>query len=233
MTLLSHLPPTLPRLAVRPAPAERLDVDPRVFAVQRLGAVGVGVVLLVFGLLGATGGVGFLTTAGARYLGMSENGLLSVLSLAVAAVLLGAALRGPRTASTVMLFLGPLFLLSALVNLALIGSSANLLAFQMGNVVFSVVVGLLLLLLGAYGRISGGLPESSPYAHPHARVEEPSDLPGTAEEVAAEAAMREAEIAVVQHRATEEQLRRVRAMAAVRTRDGRRRIWMDLDQAAR
>jgi len=139
MTLLGHLsPPTVrspfdllrrpphpaaPRSQDRARPrgtALPPDVDPRVFAVQRLGAVGVGLVLLVFGLLGATGGVGLLSTHGERYLGMSSNGLLSALSLVVAAVLLGAALRGPRTASTVMIVLGVLFLLSALLNLALL-----------------------------------------------------------------------------------------------------------------
>ena len=41
--------------------------------------------------------------------------------------------------------------------------------------------------------------------------------------------MREAEFAVVQHYATEEQRRRVQAMAAVRTRTDRRRVWMEFD----
>ena len=191
-----------------------------------------GFFLLVFGILGATGGVGFLDTHGGRYLGMSSNGLLSALSLVVAAVLLGAALRGPRPASTVMIVLGVLFLVSALLNMALLRTGLNLLAFRMSNVVFSVVVGLLLLVLGAYGRISGNLPANSPYAHPRALVSEPSDLPSGPEEVAAEAAMREAEIAVVQHYATEDQRRRVHAMSAVRTRDGRRRIWMAFDETA-
>jgi hypothetical protein len=109
-------------------------------------------------------------------------------------------------------------------------SSANLLAFQLSNVVFSVVVGLLLLVLGAYGRVSGNLPEDSPYAHPHAWAEEPPERPTTAEEVAAEIAMREAEIAVVQHTATPEQRRRVQAMAGARTRADRRRTWMEFDR---
>jgi len=209
----------------------RSDVDPRIFAVQRLGAVAVGLTLLVFGALGVTGGVGFLSTHGEHHLGMSSNGLLSALSLVVAAVLLGAALRGPRTASTVMIVLGALFLVSALVNLALLRTAFNLLAFRMSNVVFSVAVGVLLLLLGAYGRISGNLPANSPYAHPRELVLEPPDLPASREEIAAEAAMREAEIAVVQHYATEDQRRRVQAMSRVRTRAERRRIWMAFDQA--
>jgi hypothetical protein len=199
-----------------------------VFAVQRSGAGIVGGMLLVFGLLGATGGVPFLATHGQRYLGLSSNGLLSALSLVVAVVLLGAALHGPRLASTVMIVLGVLFLLSALVNLALLSTAFNLLAFQLSNVVFSVVVGFLLLVLGAYGRISGNLPADSPYAHPRSLVPEPPDLPSTPEEVAAEAAMREAEIAVVQHCASGDQQIRVRAMAAMHTREDRRRVWMEL-----
>jgi hypothetical protein len=235
MTLLSHAGHTIhgPLVLFRQREArdtaERPDIDPRVFAVQRTGAVGVGLVLLAFGILGATGGVGFLATHGGRYLGMSSNGLLSALSLVVAAVLLGAALRGPRPASTVMVSLGALFLVSALVNLALLRTGFNLLAFRMSNVVFSVVVGLLLLLLGAYGRISGNLPANSPYAHPRALAEEASDLPSSPQEFAAEAAMREAEIAVVQHYATADQQRRVAAMSQARTREERRRIWMEDD----
>jgi hypothetical protein len=202
-----------------------------VYTVQRIGAVGVGLVLLLFGSLGATSGVGFLSTHGQRFLGMSSNGLLSALSLAVAAVLLGAAFRGPRTASTVMIVLGVLFLVSAVANLALLRTPLNLLAFRMSNVVFSDAVGLLLLVLGAYGRLTGNVPSTSPYAHPHPFADERPDLPSTPEESAAESAMREAEIAVVQHCATEDQRRRVHAMAAVHTRDGRRRVWMAYDAA--
>jgi hypothetical protein len=235
MTLLTHLAHPVPRSPVvrrppRAAVDERTDLDPRIFAVQRVGAVGVGLFLSAFGVLGATDGVGFLATHGGRYFGMSSNGLLSALSLVVAGVLLGAAHRGPRSASTVMVVLGVLFLLSGLGNLAVLHTRLNLLAFQLSNVAFSVVVGLLLLLLGAYGRISGNLPANSPYAHPRPLVAEPSELPSGPEEVAADVAMREAEIAVVQHYATPDQQRRVRAMSGARTRDARRRIWMESDE---
>jgi hypothetical protein len=100
----------------------------------------------------------------------------------------------------------------------------------MSNVAFSVAAGFVLLLLGAYGRISGNLPATSPYAHAHVLVDESPDLPSTPAEVAAEAAMREAEIAVVQHYATPDQQRLVHAMSRVRTRDERRRVWMRDDQ---
>jgi hypothetical protein len=205
-----------------------------VYAVQRAGAVLVAVFLLVFGLLGFAGGLDYFSTDGQRILGLSSNGLLSTISVVVALVLMAAAARSPRVVSTVMIVIGSLFLLSALVNLAVLRTSFNLLAFEFENVVFSVVVGLLLLTLGAYGRIGGHLPEDSPYAHPHALAEEEDDdLPTTPEEVAAEHAMRDAEVAVVQHVATDDQRRRVAAMAQVHSRGDRRRVWMSFDQARR
>jgi hypothetical protein len=228
MALRLHLPH---RTAASSAPAEeRPGLGARVFAVQRTGAVVVALFLLVFGLLGFASGQRFVSTEGEPVLGMSSNGLLSTISVVVALVLLVAAARGPRTASTVMIVLGSLFLLSALVNLAVLRTSFNLLAFEISNVAFSVVVGLLLLVLGAYGRIGGHLPPDSPYAHLSTATDEyVNELPSTPEEVAAERAMREAEIAVVQHTATPDQSRRVQAMARVHTRPDRRRVWMEID----
>jgi hypothetical protein len=130
-----------------------------------------------------------------------------------------------------MIVVGSLFLLSALANLAALRTSFNVLAFEMTNVVFSVVAGLVLLLLGAYGRVSGNLPADSPYARPAAEEVEPADeYPSTPEEFAAERAMRDAEIAVVNHVATADQRRRVHAMAQVTSRPDRRRVWMEFDR---
>jgi hypothetical protein len=205
-----------------------------VYAVQRAGAVLVASFLLLFALLGFASGQEFFSTRGQSVLGMSSNGLLSTLSVVVAIVLVASALHSPRTASTVMLVLGPLFLLSAFVNAIVIGTRLNWLAFEMSNVVFSVVVGLPMLLLGAYGRISGHLPPDSPYAHPSTDdVDFVGEGPSTPEEVAAEEAMREAEVAVVQHTATPDQYARVAAMARMHHRPDRRRLWMELDAADR
>jgi hypothetical protein len=205
----------------------------RVFAVQRTGAVLVALFLLVFGLLGVAGGLDYFSTDGERILGLSSNGLLSTISVVVAVVLLVAAARSPRTASTVMIVVGILFLLSGLVNLAVLRTSFNILAFEFENVVFSFVVGLLLLVLGAYGRIGGHVPDDSPYAHPHPMPEVVDERPSTPEEFAAEEAMRDAEVAVVQHVATADQRRRVEAMARAHTRADRRQIWMSLDADGR
>jgi hypothetical protein len=201
--------------------------------VHRLGAVAVALVVLAFGLLGFAGGLDFFSTSGEPILGMSSNGLLSTISVVTAAVLIAASLRGPRIASTVMIAVGSLFLLSGLANLAVLRTGFNVLAFELANVYFSFAAGLTLLLLGAYGRISGHLPADSPYARAGAGEDpEPPENPSTPAEFAAERAMREAEIAVVNHVATAEQRRRVAAMAAERTRAGRRRVWMELDGAA-
>jgi hypothetical protein len=233
MALKLHLPH---RPTKRFAPAgERPGLGARVFAVQRIGAVLVALLLLVFGVLGFAGGLDFFSTDGERILGLSSNGLLSLISVVVALVLLAAAARGPRVASTVMIVVGSLFLLSALVNLAVLRTNFNILAFEFRNVVFSVGVGLLLLMLGAYGRIGGHLPSDSPYAHPHAfegEADEDDGYPSTPAEFAAERAMRDAEVAVVQHVASFDQRRRVAAMAQVTSRADRRRVWMSFDEDA-
>jgi hypothetical protein len=202
----------------------------RVPVVHRVGALAVAAAIAVFGVLGLLDGLPFFSTDGSRVLGLSSNGLLSTISLLTAAVLVGAVLRGPRTTSTVMIVVGSLFLLSALANLAVLRTDWNVLAFRFSNVAFSVVAGLVLLLLGSYGRVSGNLPADSPYARP--LPDEPEALdesPSTPAEYEAERAMRDAEVAVVQHTATADQRRRVEAMAQVSARAERRRVWMSLD----
>jgi hypothetical protein len=205
-------------------------------AVHRIGAVVVAAVIAAFGVLGLVNGLAYFSTDGQQVAGLSSNGLLSTISLVTALVLVVAAFRGSRVASTTMLVIGVLFLVSALANLAVLETDLNFLAFSMANVIFSIVAGLVLLTLGAYGRVSGNLPPDSPY-----RAEGSGDvadddisqqLPETPAERAAERAMRDAELAVIEHRATPDQQRRVTAMAEVRTRADRRAVWMSFDRAS-
>ena len=155
-----HLPS---RRTTPPARQEPVDgaVDARVLTVHRIGAVAVAAVILVFGILGFADGLAFFSTSGEPILGMSSNGLLSTVSVVTAAVLIAAAVRGARIASTVMIVVGALFILSALANLAVLRTDLNLLAFEFSNVVFSAVAGLTLLLVGAYGRLTGNLPATA------------------------------------------------------------------------
>ncbi|WP_369140812.1 DUF4383 domain-containing protein [Modestobacter versicolor] len=207
----------------------------RVPAVHRIGAVVVAAVIAAFGVLGLLDGLDYFSTDGERIAGLSSNGLLSTISLLTAAVLVVAALRSSRVASTTMLVIGVLFLVSALANLAVLETEVNFLAFSVANVIFSIIAGLVLLTLGAYGRVSGNLPADSPYRSEGADAAEDTDtsqqLPETPAERAAERAMRDAELAVIEHRATPDQERRVAAMAQVRTRGDRRDVWMSFDRA--
>jgi hypothetical protein len=227
------------RDTLRHRPTDPADAGPpsRVATVQRLGAVLVAVVLFAFGLFGFLERLDYFSTEGGRIAGLSSNNLLSTISIVTAGVLVVAAVRGARTASTVMLVLGVAFLASALANLAALRTSFNVLAFSMANVVFSLCAGLFLLVLGAYGRVSGNLPPDSPYrdadaGEADADGPEPERYASTPAERAVERSMRNAELAVAEHRATPEQARRVAAMAQVRTRADRRRVWVECERTA-
>ncbi|WP_329491787.1 DUF4383 domain-containing protein [Kitasatospora sp. NBC_01246] len=149
---------------------DELPVDHRLSQVYRAGAGLCGAALFVFGCLGLADGLSFFSTAGETIAGLSSNGLLSLVSVMTAVVLVVGALIGGNIASTVNITVGTLFVLSGFANLALLESSANILAFRLPNVLFSFVMGLLIATFGMYGRVSGKLPLDNPYwRHRHQR----------------------------------------------------------------
>lgn len=194
----------------------------RIHTVHRAGAGALGGFLVLFGLMGAVRAAEFLGTTGPVVMGLTTNGLLATISMVVGSVLVVSALRGGPAASTVAVVVGALFLLSGLGNALVLGSPMNMLAFGLPNVVFSLAVGAALLLVGAYGRFTGSLPASSPYARPGAGAVPPADH---VTDGAVERAMAAAERAVAQHAATAEQLAGVRAAARFRTPEDRRRAF--------
>jgi hypothetical protein len=115
----------------------RRDSRWRLDAVHRVGAVLFGLGLWVFGILGIVDRLKPFSTSGESVLGLSSNGLLSAISLIVGGVLIAAALRGGRTASTVTVVVGAAFVLSGLVNVLVLNTPLNLLAFRMPNVIFT------------------------------------------------------------------------------------------------
>ncbi|TKA12661.1 DUF4383 domain-containing protein [Actinacidiphila oryziradicis] len=154
---------------------EHLPVDHPLNHVYRFGAGLMGLALLAFGILGLLGHVGAFSVHGDKVAGLSTNGALSVLSIAVGLLLFVGMVIGGNFASNLNMLLGVAFLLSGFVNLALLDSSRNFLAFRMPNVLFSFVVGLVLMFFGMYGRVSGGLPHDNPYwqqRHPEAAEHE-------------------------------------------------------------
>ncbi|MCF3144939.1 DUF4383 domain-containing protein [Streptomyces platensis] len=138
-------------------------MDHRLSKVYRIGAGLMGLVLIAFGILGLTHHIGYFDTGGDTVAGLNTNGTLSVLSIVVGAILVVGMVIGGNFASTLNIVLGVLFLLSGFVNLALLDTGVNFLAFQIQNVLFSFLVGLMLLVFGMYGRISGGLSHDNPY----------------------------------------------------------------------
>lgn len=196
-----------------------------VHRVHRVGAGLLGAGLVVFAVLGLVNRPAFFSREGEQVMSMGSNGALAVISLVVGAVLLAAAVRGGRLSSTTTLVVGALFLLSGFVHLAILDTAANLLAFDLSNVFFSLAAGLLLLTLGAYGRVSGGLPPGNPYLRARATEEA-----RTAEEPVGSRSsddLTRAEQAAASTRATPEQQALLHTTAARRADDDHDRAWRD------
>jgi hypothetical protein len=199
-----------------------------VHTVHRVSAAAIGGLLILFAVVSFARGVTPLSTHGLWVMGLSSDGPLAMLSVVVGLVLIGAASRSGPAASSTSIVLGVLFLLSGLGNTVVLGTAMNVLAFRLSNIIFSLVIGLLLLMLGSYGRISGSLPPGNPYRSeptqiPAPRAEPPSErIPLNrvdAEQLA------EAERAAALHYATSEQLRRVSLVHAHRSIEDRLRAW--------
>ncbi len=210
----------------------RSDTRSRLDQLHRVGAVVFGLGLGVFGVLGLVDRLEPFSTTGQPVLGLSSNGLLSMISLVVATILVVAGVRGGRVASTVLVVVGAAFVLSGLVNTLVLGTPLNLLAFRIPNVIFSFVSGALLLFLGAWGRFSGGLPDDNPYRQErHADDAEPEPLPSRFDDPRTAAAARElaeAERAVALRTASPDVVARVRAVRELRRDEDRVREWQRL-----
>lgn len=201
-----------------------------VAAVHRGGAALLGLGLLIFGGLGLANQLAYFSTQGSSVLGLSSNGLLSTISVVVGAVLIGAAATGGVVASTVTAVIGGLFLLSGLANLAVLNTDLNFLAFRIENVFFSLVVGMILLTLGLYGRVSGGLADDNPFrvarAHRHGLTDPTEqDLAAQRARMSALTTLALAEQAVGDGRATPEQELLVEQDHRMLLAEARERAW--------
>lgn len=143
--------------------SDELPVDHRLSQVYRFGAGLIGLVLLVFGAFGFANNVGFFSTHGDQIAGLSSNGALSLVSVIFGVILMVGAVIGGNLASTLNVVVGVIFLISGFVNLGLLGGPNNFLAFHLQNVLFSFFIGLLLMMFGLYGRVTGGLSHDNPY----------------------------------------------------------------------
>ncbi|MET9698451.1 DUF4383 domain-containing protein [Streptomyces sp. NPDC006529] len=158
---------------------EHLPTDHKLSKVYRVGAGLTGLLLVVFGVLGLIDRIGFFDTRGDTVLALNTNGTLSVLSICIGALLLLGMVIGGGFASTLNIALGLLFIASGFVNLALLDTGLNFLAFRIQNVLFSFVVGVMLMWFGMYGRVGSALPHDNPYwraRHPEAAAREQRSL---------------------------------------------------------
>ncbi|MEU9394757.1 DUF4383 domain-containing protein [Streptomyces sp. NPDC048324] len=143
--------------------SDELPVDHKLATVYRYGAAFCGLTLLVFGVLGFADELSPFSTDGQSIAGMSTNGVLSLISVVVGLALIGGGIVGGNFASTLNMVVGTLFLLSGFVHLFILDRSANFLDFGMTNVLFSFIMGLIILTFGMYGRVSSKLPHDNPY----------------------------------------------------------------------
>ncbi|MFE5718388.1 DUF4383 domain-containing protein [Streptomyces erythrochromogenes] len=142
---------------------DHLPADHKLGQVYRVGAGLTGVLLVVFGILGLVDRIGFFDTGGDTVLALNTNGALSVLSICIGGLLIAGMVVGGTFASTLNIVLGVLFIASGFVNLALLDTGLNFLAFKIQNVLFSFVVGVMLMWFGMYGRVGSALPHDNPY----------------------------------------------------------------------
>lgn len=142
---------------------DELPLDHHLGNVYRYGAAFCGVVLLVFGSLGLADALSSLNTDGGTIAGMTTNTALSIISLAVGALLIAGGIIGGNVASNLNLTVGGLFLLSGFYHLFVLDKGANFLGFGMTNVVFSFLMGLVIMTFGMYGRVSSKLTHDNPY----------------------------------------------------------------------
>lgn len=198
--------------------------------VHRAGAATLGLGLWVFAALGFASGLRFFATRGEPILGLSSNGLLSTISLVAGAALLVAALLGGPIASTTTITLGTAFLVSGLAHFAILHTGANILAFGLSNVFFSLIAGMLLLFLGLYGRVSGGLPVENPYRQARQHSETSSGAL-TPKDTSRDRTLIAAELAVAEGHGTAEQEALVENERRRRRRDEQDRIARNLNTA--
>ena len=146
------------RAATRPH-----DHDHHIWHVHQVGSGVLGGVLVTFGVLGFVNQLSFFSTEGGEVAGIPSNGLLSTISVVFGAVLIASAFAPRSISSTVATVVGGLFVVAGFANLLVLETSANVLNFELANVIFALLSGLALLVLGLYGRGSRALDDDNPY----------------------------------------------------------------------
>jgi hypothetical protein len=179
----------------------------------------------VFGLAGLAARPEVFSTEGPVVFGMTTNGLLAFASMAAGIVLLFAVVLGGQVVAWAAIAAGVGFFLSGVVNVFLLGTPLNVMAFTLPNVVFSWVVGVVLVALGMIGRKRH--PTGADLSGSHVEREGPTTHVHINPVAAAELA--EAERALALHHATEEQIERLQDADRYRSAADRVHAWEESD----
>ena len=194
--------------------------------VHRIGAAVVGGFVFVFGLAGLTWRPEMFSTEGPVVFGMTTNGFLAFLSMAVGFMLVFAAVFGGPVAAWGAIAAGAGFILSGVVNVFLLETPMNVMAFTMPNVVFSWLAGAVLVVLGMIARREHPADDSLYGSRPE--HQDPARPVHTNPVAAAELA--EAERARALHHATEDQIKRLDDADRYRSVADRVHAWEESDQ---
>jgi hypothetical protein len=118
-----------------------------------------GIFSLVFGIVGIvkTSGESLFHRGDVTVMGLRTNLAFAIISVIVGAVVLAAAVIGGNLDHYVNMIAGIVYLVSGLLMMCLLQTTANFLNFHMSTCIVSFIIGIVLLAAGLYGRV--GPPE--------------------------------------------------------------------------
>jgi Domain of unknown function (DUF4383) len=188
---------------------------------HRIGAAVIGGFVFVFGLAGLARRPDIFSTEGPVVFGMTTNGFLAFLSMVMGFMLVLAVVFGGLVAAWGAIVAGTVFILSGVVNVFLLETPLNVMAFTMPNVIFSWVVGAVLVALGMIGRRHHPTDDSLYGSH----LEYEDAAAQVHPDPVAAAELAEAERARALHYATEEQAERLHDADRYRSPADRIHSW--------
>ncbi|MFI0795950.1 DUF4383 domain-containing protein [Micromonospora rubida] len=142
-------------------------------ALYRVLAGVIGLYILVFGVWGVavTWGEGLFDRGSNWALGLRTNLAFSLVSVIFGAVLIVGASRRSNLGHYMNLTAGVVFLVTGVLMMSVLQTSANFLNFSMSTVIVSLLFGLVLLATGLYDKI--GPPEHAEAERRHRRATVP------------------------------------------------------------
>ncbi|GAB2925771.1 hypothetical protein GCM10027280_11310 [Micromonospora polyrhachis] len=142
----------------------------------RIFAALIGLYILVFGVIGViqTWGEPLFDRGDHWVLGLRTNLAFALISVIFGAVIIiGTAQRG-NLGHFMNLTIGVIFMVTALLMMAVLQTEANFLNFSMSTVIVSMIFGLLVLATGLYDKVGPPAEAARARAYPHRPVSSPA-----------------------------------------------------------